>query len=113
MFRANVNAASLAEDLSPGGVRAFGQSEVSIASSGAYVVEGWNDSTGFFSPCPSPMNKEELTGFGFSNNGGLSFTDLGAQRPTVPRTETLAIPLWKRTRLEVTLTSISRKSVFP
>lgn len=77
MFRANVNAASLAEDVSPGGVRAFGQSEVSIASSGAYVVEGWNDSTGFFSPCPSPMNKEELTGFGFSNNGGLSFTDLG------------------------------------
>jgi hypothetical protein len=77
MFKANVNAASLPEDVSPGGVRAFGQSEVSIASAGSYVVEAWNDSTGFFSPCPSPMNKEELTGFGFSNNGGTSFADLG------------------------------------
>ena len=32
---------------------------------------------GFISPCPSPGSKEELTGFGFSNNGGASFTDLG------------------------------------
>jgi hypothetical protein len=77
MFRPNVNAASLAEDVSPGGARAFGQSETSIASSGSYVVEAWNDSTGFFSPCPSPMHKEQLTGFGFSNNGGNSFKDMG------------------------------------
>jgi len=77
MFRTNVDAASLAEDVSPGGVRAFGQSETSIASAGSYVVEAWNDSTGFFSPCPSPKHKEQLTGFGFSNNGGNSFKDLG------------------------------------
>lgn len=76
-FKASVDAASLSEDISPAGVRGFGQSEVSIASAGPYVVEAWNDSTGFFSPCPSPMNKEELTGFGFSNNAGVSFTDLG------------------------------------
>jgi hypothetical protein len=74
---ANVNAASFAEDVNPAGVRADGQSETSIAASGPFVVEAWNDSTGFLSSCPSPMAKEELTGFGFSANGGKSFTDLG------------------------------------
>jgi hypothetical protein len=76
-FTTNVNAASLSEDVSPAGLRAYGQSETSIAAAGPYVVEGWNDATGFFSPCPSPMNKEELTGYGFSANGGASFTDQG------------------------------------
>src|SRR5207302_6803696 len=76
-FSANVDAASLAEDVNPAGARAYGQSEVSIAASGPNVVEAWNDATGFFSPCPSPMNKEELTGAGFSTNGGNSFTDIG------------------------------------
>src|SRR5215469_4909601 len=73
----NVNAARFAEDVSPSGVQADGQSEVSIAASGRFVVEGWNDSTGFFSSCPSAMSKEELSGLGFSANGGKSFTDLG------------------------------------
>jgi hypothetical protein len=73
----NVNAASFAEDVSPAGVQADGQSEVSVAASGPYVAEGWNDSTGFFSSCPSAMAKEEISGFGFSANGGSSFTDLG------------------------------------
>jgi len=73
----NVDAASLSEDITPSGGRAAGQAETSIAAAGPYVVEGWNDSTGFFSPCPSPDNKEELSGFGFSSNGGKSFTDLG------------------------------------
>ncbi len=76
-FGSNVNAANTKEDITPSGTRAYGQSEVSIAGIGSYVVEGWNDSTGFFAPCPSPMYKEELTGFGFSANGGQSFTDLG------------------------------------
>jgi hypothetical protein len=73
----NVDAASFPEDVTPAGVQADGQSEVSIAASGPYVAEGWNDSTGFFSSCPSAMSKEELSGFGFSANGGRSFTDLG------------------------------------
>ena len=76
-FGTNVDAANPHEDVSPAGVQSFGQSETSIAAEGPYVVEGWNDATGFFSPCPSPMNKEELTGFGFSANGGASFTDEG------------------------------------
>jgi hypothetical protein len=73
----NVDAANPAEDISPNGTQAYGQSETSIAAVDQYVVEAWNDATGFFAPCPSPNSKEELTGFGFSNNGGNSFTDLG------------------------------------
>src|SRR2546428_7820718 len=76
-FSKNVDAASLSEDISPSGVRAYGQSEVSIAASGPHVVEAWNDSMVFFASCPSPMNKEEATGAGFSNDGGNSFTDIG------------------------------------
>jgi hypothetical protein len=74
---ANVDAANHSEDISPNGTQAYGQSETSIAAADQYVVEAWNDSTAFFSPCPSPNYKEESTGFGFSNNGGASFTDLG------------------------------------
>jgi len=73
----NVNAASPAEDVSPAGVRAYGQSETSIAAAGQYVVEAWNDSTGFFTFCGAAHNKEESTGFGFSADGGKTFTDLG------------------------------------
>jgi hypothetical protein len=73
----NVNAANLAEDVSPSGVRAYGQSETSVAAIGQYVVEAWNDATSFASPCPSRSSKEEGTGFGFSANGGKSFSDLG------------------------------------
>jgi len=76
-FGPNVNAANPSEDITPNGTRAYGQSEVSIAGIGSYVVEAWNDSTGFFAPCGSPMFKEELTGFGFSANGGNSFKDEG------------------------------------
>jgi hypothetical protein len=76
-FSGNVNAASLSEDVSPGGARAYGQSETSVAATGPYVVEAWNDATSFFSTCPAPMSKEEGTGFGFSANSGASFTDAG------------------------------------
>lgn len=76
-FGSNVDAANPREDHSPSGVQAYGQSEESVASVGPYVIEAWNDATGFFSPCPSPMNKEELTGYGFSANGGKSFVDEG------------------------------------
>jgi hypothetical protein len=70
----NVDAASFAEDVSPGGLRSYGQSETSIAASGSYVVEAWNDATGVFSACPSP--KAQDTGLGFSRDGGKTFTDL-------------------------------------
>jgi hypothetical protein len=76
-FGSNVDAATLSEDVTPSGVQIHGQSEVSVATAGPYVVEAWNDGTGFFAPCGSPQNKEELTGFAFSTNGGASFTDLG------------------------------------
>src|SRR5262249_3774537 len=55
-------------------------SEESIAASGRYVVEAWNDSTAFFSRCGNRRFKEEGTGIGVSTNGGRSFTDLGGLR---------------------------------
>lgn len=73
----NVDAANVSEDVSPAGVPAQGQSEVSIAASGSYVVEAWNDATGFVSNCDAPKSKAELTGLGFSADGGKKFTDLG------------------------------------
>ena len=76
-FGSNVAAATVSEDVTPSGVQIHGQSETSVAAAGPYVVEAWNDGTGFFAPCPSPNNKQELTGFAFSNNGGASFIDLG------------------------------------
>src|SRR6266704_6573950 len=76
-YAPNVDAANPQEDVTPSGVSVQGQSETSIAAAGPYVVEAWNDGTGFFAPCGAPMNKEELTGFGFSTNGGKTFTDLG------------------------------------
>src|SRR5215472_9606518 len=73
----NVDAASFREDHNPALAQFYGQSETSIAAAGRFVVEAWNDSTGFGSNCGARMNKAELTGFGFSANGGHSFTDLG------------------------------------
>ncbi len=76
-FTTNVDAATPSEDVNPAGAQAYGQSETSIAATGKYVVEAWNDATSFFSNCPSPMSKEEGTGFGFSTDGGASFKDEG------------------------------------
>lgn len=73
----NVDAASRAEDRTNSGAYIGGQSETSIAASGNYVVEEWNDGTGFFAGCGSPNYKEELSGYGFSSDGGKTFTDLG------------------------------------
>jgi hypothetical protein len=72
----NVDAGNPAEDQT-NGTQAYGQSETSIAAAGNYVVEAWNDSTGFFAPSCSPSFKDQLTGFGFSSDGGTTFTDLG------------------------------------
>ena len=76
-FGSNVNAANPNEDRSASGVQVDGQSETSIAAVGNNVIEAWNDATGFVSSCGAPMNKEELIGWGFSSNGGASFTDEG------------------------------------
>jgi len=72
----NVDAGNPAED-QINGTQAYGQSETSIAAAGPYVVEAWNDATGFFAPLCSPSYKDQLTGFGFSSDGGQTFTDLG------------------------------------
>lgn len=76
-FGRNVDAANPAEDVTPAQVQLYGQSETSIAALGSFVVEAWNDSTGFATRCPAIQSKEELTGFGFSSDGGATFTDQG------------------------------------
>jgi hypothetical protein len=72
----NVDAGNPSEDQT-NGTQAYGQSEVSIAAAGPYVVEAWNDATGFFAPLCSAQYKDQLTGFGFSSDGGKTFTDMG------------------------------------
>ena len=74
---ANIDAASPTEDQTPSGAQAYGQSETSIAVNHGNVVVAWNDATGFFSPCGAPLYKEERTGYGYSSDGGATFTDLG------------------------------------
>jgi hypothetical protein len=73
----NTDAASLNEDVTQSGARAYGQSETSVAAAGPYVVEAWNDATSLYSLCPSPKHQEEGTGLAFSIDGGKTFTDLG------------------------------------
>jgi hypothetical protein len=77
VFGSNADAANPAEDVTPANAQLYGQSETSIAALDSFVVEAWNDATGFATSCPAPQSKEELTGFGFSSNGGASFTDQG------------------------------------
>src|SRR5205814_2466567 len=72
-----VDSADPHEDVTASGTQAYGQSETAVAATGQYVVEAWNDATALLSLCPSPMYKEEVTGYGFSSDGGQSFTDLG------------------------------------
>ena len=72
----NVDAGNPAEDQT-NGTQAYGQSETSIAAAGQYAVEAWNDATSFFAPPCSPSYKDQGTGFGFSSDGGTTFTDLG------------------------------------
>jgi hypothetical protein len=76
-FASNVDSATPQEDQSSATVQLYGQSETSIAAIGSYVVHAWNDATGFFQTCPGANFKEQLTGYGFSSNGGRTFTDMG------------------------------------
>jgi hypothetical protein len=62
----------------------FGRSETTIASGqdGQRIVVGWNDARGFCgppfnTPCPPPSSPG-LSGFGFSIDGGATFTEGGA-----------------------------------
>jgi len=62
----------------------LGRSETSIAAStdGQFIVVGWNDAQGFCTPvfgggC-DPGNQNGLSGFGFSSDGGQTYTDGGA-----------------------------------
>ncbi len=67
----------------------FGRSETTVASGedGQRIVVGWNDARGFCGPpfnSPPPctrLNPPGLSGFGFSTDGGKTFTESGASPP--------------------------------
>ena len=61
----------------------FGRSETTIAigGNGKRVVVGWNDGEGFCGPPAGfcgPLGPPGFTGYGYSSDGGRSFTDGGA-----------------------------------
>ena len=65
----------------------LGRSETTIAASadGLFLVAGFNDAQGFCGPpfgvhC-APEKPPGLSGFAFSNDGGLTWTDGGAPDP--------------------------------
>ncbi|MDQ6780330.1 MAG: hypothetical protein M3Z37_04140 [Candidatus Eremiobacteraeota bacterium] len=74
----NVDMANPAEDISPQGLRANGQSEVSIAAlNDGKVLGAWNDASGFINVCGAPNFKDQLSGYGYSTDGGRTFIDEG------------------------------------
>ena len=66
---ANVRANNRATDVVPGS----GQSEPGIAAWGQYVLVAWNDGEKLGAAPPG----NDVQGYGFSTNGGLTFTDGG------------------------------------
>ncbi len=68
-FGPNVDATDPSEDV------ASGQSETAVAASGQFVVSAFNDATGFFFADPTNP-KADLTGAGFSSDGGKSFSEV-------------------------------------
>src|SRR6476646_6929275 len=75
-FGSNVDAASTVEDL------LAGQSETAIdATTTGRVMVAWNDATGFAFLQGNRL-QASLTGVGYSNDGGASYTDLvGLRNP--------------------------------
>jgi len=66
----------------PGGLLGRSETSIAAASNGKYLVSGWNDADGFCgppfgAPCPSPV-PAGLSGYGWSADGGQTWTDGGA-----------------------------------
>jgi hypothetical protein len=79
--------ANAAQQAFPNGL--LGRSETTVASNsdGQSIVVGFNDAQGFcgapFGVACTPQTPNGLSGFAFSTNGGLSFTDGGAPDPAL------------------------------
>ena len=76
----------------------FGRSETTIAigGNGKRIVIGWNDGEGFCGPPAGfcgPLGPPGFTGYGYSSDGGNSFSDGGAP-PSGDRIGSGPGPLW-------------------
>ena len=80
-FGANLRANNPAGDAFPDA----GQSETAVVANGSNVLITWNDGDGFDRVSPN----DQLLGYGYSTNGGTSWTD-GGQLPQLP-----GHPLWE------------------
>jgi hypothetical protein len=80
----NVRANNRAIDVLPGST----QSEESIAAWGQYVLVAWNDAE---TSAGAPPNND-IQGYGFSTNGGVSFTD-GGVPPKKPNWTWISDPI--------------------
>lgn len=66
----------------PDGLLGRSETTVAAAGNGTHLVAGWNDADGFCgppfgAPCPPPP-VPGLSGYGYSSDGGLTWTDGGA-----------------------------------
>ncbi|HEX6329868.1 MAG TPA: sialidase family protein [Actinomycetota bacterium] len=69
----------VSQDQDPAEVLRSGASELSVAARGDMVVAGWNDGEGFaFAPFDPDQPPLGLSGYGFSNDNGDTWTDGGA-----------------------------------
>jgi hypothetical protein len=90
-FPANVRVNNPGTDL----VAGSGQSETSIAADGNNLLVTWNDGEGFGHYPGGPPAQYQLQGYGFSSDGGATFTDGGAVPAPVgfPKWEWISDPV--------------------
>ncbi len=72
--------------LSPAGLQTRNTATLAVSEDGQNLLAGWDDFEGFcglLRPCPAPAVKG-ISGFGFSTDGGETWTDAGAPLPIGP-----------------------------
>src|SRR5881396_1048483 len=69
----------------PDGFLSRSETTIAVADDGLHMVAGWNDAQGFCGPpfgaACAPQVPNGLSGYGFSVNGGSTWTDAGAPDP--------------------------------
>jgi len=73
---------NLPQALAPAGLLGRSETSLSVSGEGNFLVAGWNDAQGFcgppFNAACTPQSPPGLSGYGFSTDGGVTWTDGGA-----------------------------------